>query len=113
VDVSVYVRPGLHRRGIGRALYTPLLEILRRQNYVAACGGIALPNPASVGLHERMGFEPVGIYRNIGFKLGRWHDVGWWQLTLAEPATPPAEPVPFAELMRTSSTRDAVARILG
>ena len=64
-----------------------------------ACAGIALPNPASVALHESLGFTPVGVYRDIGFKLGRWWDVSWWQLALgaAEPGDgPPAEPRPPA-----------------
>ena len=56
-------------------------------------GGITLPNPASVALHESFGFEPVGVYRRIGWKFGAWHDVGWWQLQLRDPAElpPPCE----------------------
>jgi phosphinothricin acetyltransferase len=81
-DVSVYVHPAAHRRGVGRALYAALLELLRHQRFEQAFAGIALPNPASVGLHEAMGFSPVGVYRDVGWKLGRWHDVGWWQRRL-------------------------------
>jgi phosphinothricin acetyltransferase len=92
VDVSVYVDRSVHRAGIGRALYAELLETLTRLGYYNAFAGITLPNAASVGLHEAMGFRPVGIYRNVGHKFGRWHDVGWWQLPLREPSPDPAEP---------------------
>jgi phosphinothricin acetyltransferase len=60
-----------------------------------ACAGIALPNPGSVGLHESLGFRPVGVFRRVGWKDGAWHDVGWWQLPLGDPAAPPeGEPQP-------------------
>ena len=62
------------------------------QGYVNAYAGIALPNPGSVGLHEAVGFEPVGIYRQVGYKLGAWHDVGWWQLRLQQPPSAPEVP---------------------
>jgi phosphinothricin acetyltransferase len=80
-DVAVYVDPMHARQGIGRALYQELLPLLAT-NYHAAFAGIALPNEASVGLHEAMGFTPVGIYRQVGWKLGAWRDVGWWQRLL-------------------------------
>jgi L-amino acid N-acyltransferase YncA len=89
VDVSVYVRTDAHRRGIGRALYAALLRIVTVQGFYNAYAGITLPNPSSVGLHESMGFAPVGVYRAVGHKLGVWHDVGWWELALlARPAMP-------------------------
>ncbi len=93
VDVSVYIHERHRRSGVGGGLYRSLLEILRRQGFYNAYAGITLPNAASVGLHEAMGFEPVGVYRHVGYKLGAWHDVGWWQLSLrsrAAPAGPPA-----------------------
>jgi phosphinothricin acetyltransferase len=80
-DVAVYVGPAFARRGIGRALYAELLARLAGR-YHAAFAGIALPNEASVGLHEAMGFTPVGIYREVGWKMGGWRDVGWWQRLL-------------------------------
>jgi L-amino acid N-acyltransferase YncA len=94
-DVTVYVAPQSQRRGVGRALYQALFEALAHQGFRIACAGITLPNRASVGLHEALGFQPVGVYRNIGWKLGAWHDVGWWQLELARGGGegPPAEPV--------------------
>lgn len=95
IDVSVYVRADAHRRGIGRALYAALLRIVTIQGFYNAYAGITLPNPSSVGLHESMGFAPVGVYRAVGHKLGAWHDVGWWELALlARPAMPaPARPM--------------------
>jgi phosphinothricin acetyltransferase len=90
-DVSVYVAPSAQRRGAGKALYTALLHRLNQRGVYQACAGITLPNDASVALHEALGFVPVGIYRNIGFKLGAWRDVGWWQLELRRPDRAPAE----------------------
>ena len=84
VDCSVYLSADARGRGIGRLLYASLLPTLRDCGYWRAHAGIALPNPASVRLHEAMGFRPVGIYRQVGHKLGSWHDVGWWQLALVE-----------------------------
>jgi L-amino acid N-acyltransferase YncA len=83
VDVAVYVDGARARQGIGRALYDELLPGLAANGFRSACAGIALPNDASVRLHGAFGFEPVGIYRRIGFKAGKWRDVGWWQLDLA------------------------------
>lgn len=96
-DVAVYVDATAHRRGVGRALYQALLALLAEQGFHMAIAGIALPNAASVGLHEALGFEPIGVYREIGFKHGAWRDVGWWQLRLGSGATPPAEPLPPAQ----------------
>jgi L-amino acid N-acyltransferase YncA len=93
-EVTAYVSQDHHRQGIGRALYEELLERLRTQNFRLAVAGITLPNDGSVGLHEAVGFEPVGVYRNIGWKFGRWHDVGWWQLDLGAPEGTPVTPGP-------------------
>jgi len=81
-DVAVYVDPAHARRGIGRALYGALFPLLSDRGVHAAFAGIALPNPGSIALHEAMGFTPVGIYREVGWKLGGWRDVGWWQRLL-------------------------------
>ena len=89
VDVSVYVDGEAHRTGVGRALYTSLFAALRVQGFYNAYAGATLPNPASVGLHEAMGFRPVGMYRKVGYKTGAWRDVGWWHLAL-----PPMRPQP-------------------
>ncbi len=81
-EVTVYVDPRHQRRGAGRGLYAALLERLAERGYRVALAVIALPNDASVGFHEACGFTLVGVYRRIGFKLGNWWDVGWWQLEL-------------------------------
>ena len=82
VEVSAYVDRNLHRTGLGRRLYMTLFDRLRERGYRLLVAGITLPNEASVGIHEALGFEPVGVYRNIGFKNGECWDVGWWQLDL-------------------------------
>jgi len=92
-DVAIYVDARQHRRGVGRELYEALLGLLARQRIHVACAGIALPNDASVALHEAVGFERVGVYRAIGFKEGAWLDVGWWQLRLLPATSPPQEPL--------------------
>jgi L-amino acid N-acyltransferase YncA len=97
VETTVYIDGRNHRRGVGRALYEALLPILRRQGFHSAFAGIALPNAASVGLHEALGFRSVGVYQDVGFKHGQWRDVGWWRLGLSE-GPPAAEPIAFATL---------------
>jgi phosphinothricin acetyltransferase len=92
-DVTVYIDQAQRRTGAGRELYEPLIGLLRRQRIRTVCGGITLPNEASVGLHEALGFERVGVYRNVGWKAGVWYDVGWWQLDLGAPGEPPEEPL--------------------
>ena len=103
VETSVYIAESARRQGVGSTLYRALLPLLARQGYVHAYAGITLPNPASVGLHEALGFRPIGVYRAIGFKLGAWHDVGWWDLTLPARALPaqPAAPVPYPLVVST------------
>ena len=96
VSCSVYLAADERGAGTGRALYDRLLAELTGLGYVTAFAGIAVPNAASVGLHTAVGFTPVGVYRAAGFKDGRWHDVGWWQLPLREPPAHPLEPVPWS-----------------
>jgi len=90
VDTTVYVRDDVRGRGVGRALYETLFQHLVQLGYFQAFAGITLPNAASVGLHEALGFQLIGIYRNVGFKMGAWHDVGWWQRALQPLALPSA-----------------------
>jgi phosphinothricin acetyltransferase len=82
LNAAVYLAAPYHRRGLGRALYTALFELLRLQGFCSVHGGITIPNAASVGLHESMGFRRVALYPAVGYKLGAWYDVGWWQLEL-------------------------------
>jgi L-amino acid N-acyltransferase YncA len=102
VDTSVYVHTAFQRRGSGRALYMSLFCILAAQGFFRAYAGITLPNPGSVALHEASGFEPVGVYRAVGHKLGRWHDVGWWQRSLQPAVVEPPPPLDLAAVRRTA-----------
>ncbi len=91
VGVTAYVRDDQRGRGVGKALYSELLSRLKDLGYCQAYAGITLPNAASVALHEAVGFTRVGVFSNAGHKLGRWHDVGYWQCALQRPDEP-AEP---------------------
>jgi L-amino acid N-acyltransferase YncA len=110
-DVTVYVADTERRTGVGRQLYRVLLATLRLQGFRSAFAEIVLPNPGSIRLHEAMGFRHVGIHHDIGHKLGRWHDIGYWRLGLADGPEPPNEPVSFATLMRTPAFDDVLAQI--
>lgn len=91
-EVSVYLESGRRRTGGGKALYEALLARLAERGFRIAAAGMTLPNEASVGLHEAMGFQPVGTYRRIGYKLGAWHDVAWTQRVLGVDDGEPSEP---------------------
>ena len=108
VDVTVYIHEELRRHGVGKALYVSLFQVLRLQGFYNAYAGIALPNPGSVGLHEAMGFKPVGVYRAVGYKLGRWHDVGWWQFALRDHSTAPAPPADIGSVAASAEWDAAV-----
>ncbi|WP_332878506.1 arsinothricin resistance N-acetyltransferase ArsN1 family B [Massilia sp. S19_KUP03_FR1] len=84
VETSVYLAAGTHARGTGTALYRLLLAQLTERGYHLAIGGIAQPNPASVALHEKLGFEKVALFKEVGRKFGQWVDVGYWQRILGE-----------------------------
>jgi L-amino acid N-acyltransferase YncA len=92
-EVSIYLEPGRRRTGGGRALYEALFDRLTARGYRTAVAGMTLPNPASEGLHAALGFEPIGTYRNIGWKHGTWHDVAWSQRPLSTTEGPPTEPI--------------------
>ncbi len=109
-EVAVNVHEGYRRRGIGRGLYTSLFECLRALSYVSAVAVITLPNPASVALHESLGFEPVGVFRSVGYKLGKWHDRGWWQLSLQLPCPSPSPPRRLPDVIDTPEWEAAMQR---
>ena len=92
IDCSVYVDAECHRNGIARGLYESLFALCRVQGFHNAYAGITLPNEASVSFHEDRGFEPVGVYEKVGYKMGDWHDVGWWATWLGD--HPPDPDVP-------------------
>lgn len=109
VEVSAYVRADVHRAGVARALYASLFAVLTLQGFRNAYAGITLPNAASVGLHEAVGFTPVGIYRGIGYKLGGWHDVVWLERALGPRVVDPPEATGLSEVRETPAFRAALA----
>jgi L-amino acid N-acyltransferase YncA len=98
VETSVYLHDDFQNKGIGKALYRALFTILSKQGYRNVYAVINLPNEKSVAFHESMGFTWFATYENVGYKLGRWKNVGWWRLVLNDFDIEPAAPVPFKEL---------------
>lgn len=82
VETTIYLEKDRHGSGVGSKLYARLIEALRQARIHCAIGGIALPNPASVALHEKLGFVKVAQFREVGFKHERWIDTGYWQIVL-------------------------------
>lgn len=113
VEVSVYIHAAWHRRGVGRALYTSLFEVLRLQGFQNAFAGATQPNPGSVRLHEAMGFREIGLFRRIGYKFGEWHDVRWWGLALGEPPAESPPPLSLDAARQLPGWRQALEAGLG
>lgn len=84
VETSAYIDASAQRQGVGKALYRALFEALIARGYCNAYAGMTLPNDASAALHASVGFEPIGVFRRVGFKFGRWHDVAWSQRRLRD-----------------------------
>jgi phosphinothricin acetyltransferase len=116
VSVSIYLRHDCQSRGVGSGLYDVLLDLLRRQGYYMAVSGITLPNEKSLRLHLRHGFREVGVTHNVGYKLGKWHDVLWMEKAIGDYA---AEPGPirrsarFGRVQRTRPWSSAPNRAKG
>ncbi|MCA1702947.1 MAG: N-acetyltransferase family protein [Actinobacteria bacterium] len=89
IEVSVYLHKDAVGRRLGRALLAELLDRMKQRGFVTAFAGVALPNDASIRLFESFGFEKIAHWEKVGFKLGAWHDVAWWQLRMREPSVPP------------------------
>nr|WP_218644854.1 GNAT family N-acetyltransferase [Natronomonas gomsonensis] len=100
-ELSVYVERSARGAGVGSALYAALLETLSEQGFASAYGVVTLPNPESVGFHEAFGFERAALLPEAGYKHGEWHDVAWFERSLAARSDDPADPTPF------SACRDA------
>lgn len=98
VETGIYLSSSVQGRGLGRTLLSAMIELLTRQGFVTAIGAIALPNDASVALHEKLGFTRSGTYERVGYKLGQWTSVSLWQKDLAPRVATPTEPVPFADV---------------
>jgi L-amino acid N-acyltransferase YncA len=99
IETGIYLAADAQGRGTGRELLSALLDLLQRQGFVTAVAGIALPNEPSVALHEKLGFTLLGVERGVGFKFGKWIDVGRWQRDLAPRSAAPAEPLAWACLV--------------
>jgi phosphinothricin acetyltransferase len=82
VESTIYLAPEFHGRGLGAELYRALIAEMRSRGFHCAIGGVALPNPASIALHEKLGYKHIGQFREVGWKFGRWVDVGYWELLL-------------------------------
>ena len=102
IESSVYVHDDYQRIGLAKALYTALIDILKLQGFRNLYAVINLPNDKSVFFHENMGFEYFATYKSVGYKLGRWKNVGWWQLQLNEYSVEPEPPVKFSEMNKKS-----------
>jgi len=109
VEVTFYVAEIARGKGVGRRLYGSLVPMLRAQGFRSAFAGIASPNQASVNLHEAVGIQALGVYKEVGFKHGAWRDVGWWRLGLTSNDTPPTEPITFHHLREASGFGDFLA----
>jgi L-amino acid N-acyltransferase YncA len=107
VECSVYIHDDFQRLGIAKKLYTALFELLKKQGYRNVYAVINLPNDKSVQLHESCGFKWFANYENVGYKLGKWKTVGWWQLVINEYNDEPSPPMKFSQL-----DEDAVSKIL-
>lgn len=95
VNLSVYIKDEYQRKGLARVLYTTLFELLGHLGYFRGLAGITYPNPKSERFHSNFGFRQVGVYHNVGYKLGQWHDVVWYEMAIKEPAQDPPDPLPI------------------
>lgn len=109
VDTSVYVAEGWRRRGVARGCYESLFALLEHLGYGNAYAVVALPNEASVALHEALGFERVGVYRRVGYKDGSWRDVGHWERSLQRLGPEPSAPTPVPEAAGSEPFEAALA----
>ena len=93
VESSAYVDESARRSSVGRNLYIALFDILKRQGYQNVYAGTTLPNDASIAFHKSLGFREIGVYRDVGYKLGKWHDVAWWYLRIGAHDANPKQPL--------------------
>ncbi len=108
VEVTVYVHPLHHRRGVGRALYAAIFDVLKLQGYQKALAIIVLPNPASIALHKQLGFTSIGVFHSVGHKFGRWHDASWWELALGDFPAHPEAPRRLTDVLSTPEGQAAL-----
>jgi L-amino acid N-acyltransferase YncA len=101
-ESTVYISEKYHRKGIARALYQRLFAIMKLQGYVNVYAGVSMPNVKSEEFHKALGFTELGTFKNIGYKLGAWHDTKWFQLQLSEHGLNPPPPRTIAEVKNSS-----------
>ena len=109
-ESTIYVSEEVHRKGIARILYQTLFSILRLQGYYNVYAGVVVPNEKSEGFHRASGFEEIGVFKKVGFKLGEWHDVRWFQLHLAEHSNNPNPPTPVNQIKSTHEFKTIMER---
>jgi len=97
-EVTIYVANDFQGKGIGRKLYEALFAILKLQGFYTVFAGVVVPNPKSIGLHKALGFEEIGLFKNIGFKLGSWHSAQWFQKSLDQTELIPKQPKSILEI---------------
>lgn len=107
-ELSLYVHEDFRGLGIATGLYTALMGILKHQGITNVLAGITLPNPESVGFHEKYGFNLVGIYHKVGYKMGRYHDAGWWELEIGNNTSFREEIIPAGAIIQSSDGREAI-----
>ena len=98
-DLSVYLHEKFHRRGIASRLYDEVIKLLQKQGYCTVYAGVSTPNPRSEGFHAAYGFRCLGEFKNVGYKMGQWLGVAWYELPIAEYKKAPAEPKPVGEIL--------------
>lgn len=101
-ESTIYLSPEVHGKGIASVLYRTLFAILNLQGYFNVYAGVAIPNPKSESLHLALGFKEIGVFQNIGYKLGKWHDTRWFQLKLKEHTDHPSPPKKTGDIEHTS-----------
>ena len=107
-ELSVYVHNDYRKLRVGTGLYTALIGILKAQGIHNVLAGITLPNKESVSFHESMGFKPVGVYHNIGYKFGKYYDTGWWELRLGTKNNNPLEIVGINKIINSKAWENAI-----
>ncbi len=105
-EVTVYLSEKYHRKGIARVLYSALFEMLKMQGYYNLFAGVLVTNEKSVAFHRAMGFEDIGLFKNIGYKLGEWHTNLWLQYELQKPIPAPPEPIAIGEILKTNKFKE-------
>lgn len=101
VDFTIYIKPEYHRKNIGKALYSALVEILILQGYYNAYAGVTIPNINSESIHQSLGFKAIGVYQNVGYKFGKWLDTKWFELIMQDHSTSPTTPKIIDEINNT------------